>query len=259
VTQRLRFATFNIRHGVGMDGVLDLERVAAVLEEIAADVLCLQEVDRNWGRRSGHVDQAGWLAERLGMFHVFAPNIEADPVEPASERRQYGMATLTVFPIRSTVRTLLDRPLGGEQRGLLEVGIVVGRVPMRVLNTHLEFASHAERVVQAAAIRDAVRSGPAPVVLLGDLNAEPASEEIGLVTQDLVDAWRVAGSGDGFTFDAVAPFMRIDYVLVSTEITVASAAVMPTDASDHLPVVVDVALPLPQHPGVSSGHDRHDL
>jgi hypothetical protein len=53
--------------------------------------------------------------------------------------------------------------------------------------------------------------------------------------------------------------MRIDYVLVSTEITVASAAVMPTDASDHLPVVVDVAMPLPQHPGVSSGHDRHDL
>jgi endonuclease/exonuclease/phosphatase family metal-dependent hydrolase len=242
MTQRLRFATFNIRHGVGMDGVLDLERVAAVLEEIAADVLCLQEVDRNWGKRSGHVDQAGWLAERLGMHHVFAPNVEADPVEPATERRQYGMATLSVYPIRSTVRTLLDRPLGGEQRGLLEVGIVVGGVPTRVLNTHLEFASPVERVVQAATIRDAVRSGPDPVVLLGDLNAQPESEEIGLVTQDLVDAWRVAGSGDGCTFDAAAPFMRIDYVLVSTEITVTSAAVVPTDASDHLPVVVDLTL-----------------
>jgi len=67
VAREFRLATFNIRHGVGADGVLDLERVAAVIEQASADVVCLQEVDRNWGARSGFQDQTAWLAGRLGV------------------------------------------------------------------------------------------------------------------------------------------------------------------------------------------------
>lgn len=242
MTTTLRLATFNIHHGVGADGILDLERVAAAIEQAGAQVACLQEVDRHLGRRSGYLDQAGWLAQRLGMDHAFGAVIDADPSGPGAARRQYGMATLTAFPIQDSLRTLFDPPMAGEQRGLLDIRLDVGGIQLRVLNTHLEVGSHVERLAQVATIRGVVRNGPQPVVLLGDFNAEPTSTEIGLVTQDVVDAWAVAGTGDGLTFDATTPYARIDYVLVSPGVAVASASVVATEASDHRPVVVDVVI-----------------
>ena len=43
----LRVATWNIKHGLGMDGQLDLERIAATIETFDADIVALQEVDEN--------------------------------------------------------------------------------------------------------------------------------------------------------------------------------------------------------------------
>jgi endonuclease/exonuclease/phosphatase family metal-dependent hydrolase len=242
VARALRLATFNIHHGVGADGLLDLERVASVIEQSGAEVVCLQEVDRQWGARSGYVDQPAWLAGRLGMHAAYGANVDLDPPAPGTARRQYGMATLSVFPVRNSAHTLLVRPLGGEQRGLLEVGVDVGDRLLRVLNTHLEYAFQVERLEQAATIADAVRTGSAPVVLLGDLNAGASSPEVARLRDVLSDAWAMGGVGDGFTFDAVSPHVRIDYVLVGDGVTVRSARVVPTHASDHRPLVVDAVV-----------------
>ncbi|HEX6578327.1 MAG TPA: endonuclease/exonuclease/phosphatase family protein [Jiangellaceae bacterium] len=242
MARALRLATFNIHHGVGADGLLDLERVASAIEETGAEVVGLQEVDRNWGARSGYVDQPAWLADRLGMHAVYGANVDLDPPAPGMPRRQYGMATLSALPVRSNGHTLLVRPLGGEQRGLLQVGIDIRDHGLRVLNTHLEYGFQVERLEQTATITDAVRNGPAPVVLLGDLNAGPSSPEVARLREVLSDAWAMAGVGAGFTFDAVSPHVRIDYVLVGDGVTVRSARVAPTYASDHRPVVVDAVL-----------------
>lgn len=59
----------------------------------------------------------------------------------------------------------------------------------------------------------------------------------------LVDAWVEAGVGDGYTFSAAKPQARIDYVLHSDDVVARTAAVLSTDASDHLPVVADLELP----------------
>jgi endonuclease/exonuclease/phosphatase (EEP) superfamily protein YafD len=48
----LRVLTYNIHHGVGEDGVLDLERIARVIADSGADVIGLQEVDRHWSART---------------------------------------------------------------------------------------------------------------------------------------------------------------------------------------------------------------
>lgn len=81
------------------------------------------------------------------------------------------------------------------------------------------------------------------MVILGDLNARPEAPEIVALTDDLVDAWAAAGTGPGYTFDASTPHARIDYVLSSDDVVTHMAAVVTTDASDHFPVVVDLALP----------------
>jgi endonuclease/exonuclease/phosphatase family metal-dependent hydrolase len=239
----LRVATYNIHHGVGIDGLLDLERTARQIEQSAVDVVGLQEVDRHWSERSDFVDQATWLAERLGMHVVYGANLDRDPLTPEAERRQYGTAILSRHTIRSWTNTLLPRPEGGEQRGLLEALIRVRGLDVRVFNTHLQHDSQVERLAQVAQIRSIVGQANQSVVLLGDLNATPETPEIAAITQDLVDAWLTAGVGPGYTFDAESPHARIDYVLTSEGIVARTAAVVATDASDHLPVVSDLALP----------------
>jgi endonuclease/exonuclease/phosphatase family metal-dependent hydrolase len=239
----LRVATFNIQHGVGLDNVLDLERVAATVESTGAEVVGLQEVDVHFAARSNLVDQANWLADRLGMYVVFGANLDLAPLTAGAPRRQYGTAILSEHRITEWTNTLLPRPEGGEQRGLLEARLRVRGLPVRVFNTHLQHNSQVERLAQIAAIRDVLAGVEESVVVLGDLNATPDSPEIAGLTEDLVDAWVTAGVGDGYTYDAATPHARIDYVMSSGDVVARTAAVVTTDAADHLPVLVDLGLP----------------
>ena len=241
--RRLRAASFNIRHGVGLDGLLDLQRIADVIRDAQPDVIGLQEVDRHFGERSDFVDQARWLADELGLHVVFGANLDLEPLTPGAPRRQYGTAILSRYRIREWRNTLLPRPEGGEQRGLLEAVVSVRGVRVRAFTTHLQHNSQIERLAQVDAVRQIVARSRESVVLVGDLNATPESPEVAAITDDLADAWARAGVGDGFTYDAATPHARIDYVLTSPDVVARTAAVVTTDASDHLPVVADLVLP----------------
>jgi endonuclease/exonuclease/phosphatase family metal-dependent hydrolase len=240
--QPLRAASYNIRHGVGIDNVLDLGRTARIIDDIGPDVIGLQEVDRRFGPRSNFVDQATWLAERLGLHAVFGVNLDFDPLDPGAPRRQFGNATLSRHEIKEWRNTLLPRPEGGEQRGLLEAVLEVRGRRVRVFNTHLQRNSRVERLAQVERIRAVLAESREPIVLLGDINARPGSPELAALTEDLVDAWVTAGEGDGFTLDSATPHARVDYVLGSEDVVAKAAAVIASDASDHLPVVADLAV-----------------
>jgi endonuclease/exonuclease/phosphatase family metal-dependent hydrolase len=239
----VRALTFNIRHGVGLDGVHDLERVAGVIEGAAADLAALQEVDRHLSPRSGYLDQAGWLADRLDMDVAYGPVVDLGPAAsgPDGARRQYGIALLSRVPLREPRNLLLTRPRGGEQRGLLGAVAVVDGRAVRVFCTHLQHRSRAERLAQATQIAESLAGSGGPVVMMGDLNSRPGDREIAPLTGILDDAWRAAGDGPGFTFDAANPHARIDYILTS-ELVARSADVLPTDASDHLAVLAELDL-----------------
>jgi endonuclease/exonuclease/phosphatase family metal-dependent hydrolase len=105
----LRVASYNVHHGAAADCVVDLERIAQVLESLDLAVIGIQEIDRHWSERSNFVDQPGWLAERLGMYHVFAANLDRPPLEPGQPNRQYGTTVLSRFPITSWHNTLLPK------------------------------------------------------------------------------------------------------------------------------------------------------
>ena len=114
----LTVMTYNIHHGAGIDGVLDLERIAVLIEKSGADVIGLQEVDRHWDVRSNWVDQPAWFAQRLKMHYAYAANLDLPPVNPGEPRRQYGTAILSKYPIKDFTNTLLPLYPTGEQRGL---------------------------------------------------------------------------------------------------------------------------------------------
>ena len=237
--RRLRVMTFNIHHGAGTDGVLDLERVARVIRHANPDVVGLQEVDRHWDERSDHVDQPRWLAKRLGYRYAFGANLDEDPARPGEPRRQYGTALLTRFRILSWRNSPLPRFADGEPRGLLQVRTRFGLF----CSTHLQHDNAEERRAQAEAVVRLLseREGAAaePTVVVGDLNAVPDAPELAPLLEAYPDSWEQAGDGDGFTYPAEAPDRRIDYVLADPRTRAVRTRVVSTDASDHLPYVVD--------------------
>jgi glycerophosphoryl diester phosphodiesterase len=241
-------ATYNIHHAAGVDDVLDLERIATEIERGGAAIVGLQEVDRHWSERSEFVDQAQWLADRLDMEVAYGANLDLDPPAPGSPRRQYGTAILSAHPIVYSHNTHLPRPEGGEQRGLLEAAIDVDGVRVRVANTHLQHTSAVERRAQTERIVELLRPVRTPIVLMGDLNAQPGTPELAPLSPRFVDAWPRGGVGDGFTYPAEGPTARIDYVLTTADVDVSAAEVLTSPASDHAQVTADLVLPRARPP-----------
>ena len=70
---RFRLMTYNLHHGEGMDGRVDLERIAEIIRREGADIVALQEVDRGVARTARR-DLSGELAALTGMTCLFSNN-----------------------------------------------------------------------------------------------------------------------------------------------------------------------------------------
>lgn len=234
-TRELRVLTFNIHHAEGGDGRIDVGRIARVIRDARADVVGLQEVDRGV-ERSGRRDLLKEIADLVGLRLVFGKNID-------HQGGEYGNALLTSRPIVSEGNRLLPNATAGEQRGVLQVVLDVDGTPVLVLTTHLDHRrADADRVASADAILGMVQTwGSGPVIAMGDFNDVPGSPTWTRLVTMLTDVWATAGAGDGFTIPVDTPTRRIDWILVRG-LEPVSAAVLKTDASDHLPVSAVVRL-----------------
>ena len=242
--RHLRVATFNIHHGADPHDLLDLERVAAVIESMDLDIVGLQEVDRFWPR-SNFVDQPQWLGRRLRMWTAYGANLVLPPEdgtdETARRDREYGTLVLSKWPILTKSNVLLPKFPDGEQRGLMKTTIVTPVGPVHFANTHLQHNDPAEREVQADAIVALLGPTPRRTILVGDFNAEAGTPEIDVIDTAVDDVWDAVGDGPGHTYDTIDPTVRIDYVWASADVVPRSAHVVTDDplASDHLPVVAE--------------------
>ncbi|MET8893838.1 endonuclease/exonuclease/phosphatase family protein [Streptomyces albogriseolus] len=243
----LRVATYNIHAGAGEDQVFDLDRTAAALRDLRADVIGLQEVDVHWGERSAFADEARALAEKLRMRVFFAPIYDLDPAAGGHERRQYGVAVLSRHPVLhaenheiTRLSTQTPDPVPAPAPGFAEIVIRVKGVRTHVYSTHLDYrADPSIRAAQVADMLDVLADDRGPRILVGDFNAEPSAPELA----PLWDTLRDAAPDAGPTYPAIAPQKRIDLITVSHGITVTGARTHATDASDHRPVVADLSLP----------------
>jgi endonuclease/exonuclease/phosphatase family metal-dependent hydrolase len=238
----LTVMSYNIHHGAGVDGVLDLERIAVLIEKSGADVIGLQEVDRHWSERSNWVDQPAWFAKRLKMHYGYAANLDLPPLNPGEPNRQYGTAILSRYPLKDFTNTLLPKYPTGEQRGLAVATVTVRGAELRFANTHLTHNNNAERLEQAQKMVSLLGTSKTPTLLVGDLNARPDTPEIKTLTTLLTDTWPVVGAGLGYTIPAENPTARIDYLLHSSRLEPTKASVPVSLASDHLPVVASYIL-----------------
>lgn len=235
----VKVMSYNIHHAEGVDMILDLERIANVIEDSGAEIIGLQEVDNHWSERSQLEDQAKWLAERLDMHYTYAANLDLDPVNPGEPRRQYGTAVLSKYPIIQAANYPLTKIGNTEQRGLSETVINVKGHHLNFYNTHLALTA-AERTIQIQEVINIASKTDGPKVIMGDLNARPNSAEMQPLFAHYKDSF--ADQNDAYTIPAENPTSRIDYIFTSNEIETKDAEVLSTIASDHLPIVAEITL-----------------
>ncbi|HTL67297.1 MAG TPA: endonuclease/exonuclease/phosphatase family protein [Lacunisphaera sp.] len=245
-TLSLRVMTYNVHGCHGMDGRVSPRRVARVIAAHEPDLVALQELDLG-RRRSRAEDQAGIIAELVGMHHVFCPTVTRG-------EEHYGHALLSRWPVEVVRRAFLPSVPGGwwgdEPRAALWARLVVGARRINFITTHLGLGLEERRRQMEALTGPAwLEAVPADedVILCGDFNATPGSPAYRLAAMRLRDAQAsLPGHAPLRTFSSLRPFTRIDHVFASGSFVPERVAV-PRDrvtrvASDHLPLVVDYAI-----------------
>jgi len=210
------------------------DRIAAVLGEIGASVVLVQEADKRLGERSGRLS-ADELRRACGLCMV---PVSGDGASHAF----HGNALLVGESVAVERLEPLDLP-SLEPCGaiLAEVSDTDGR-RLRLVGAHLGLRG-ADRRRQVESIRAALErcDTTMPVVVLGDFNEwfSPGGSLASLRA-------RFSSTALGVTFHTSAPVAPLDRIFVSSEIAVRAAGVhrSPTAqrASDHLPVWADLEL-----------------
>ena len=224
----LRVMAYNIKHGRGNDGVVDLERIARVIRRLNPDVVALQEVDLRV-TRSRNIDEAATLGELTGLkHHQFGRFMDF-------QGGQYGMAVISRYPISDI--TNLKLPEGAEPRSSLVVKIEAP-TPFRLANVHF-YRTEQERLAQARTLLDFLKARQdIPCVIAGDFNSQPKSAVL-----ELFSDWNIPSKGDDhLTFSSDKPRVEIDFVLFRprTAFSVREMDVIDEPvASDHRPLTMD--------------------
>ncbi|HEX6872265.1 MAG TPA: endonuclease/exonuclease/phosphatase family protein [Micromonosporaceae bacterium] len=261
----MRVATFNLMNGRSLaDGLVDEARLRDSLASLHADVIGLQEVDRDQPR-SNLLDLTRTAARALGApedGHRFAAAVVGTPgltYRPAEHdwdgtgEPTYGVALVSRWPVRRwQVHRLRPAPvrspvyLPGPRRGMIwlhdEPRVVLAAVieapqgPFTVATTHLSFVP-GWNLRQLLGTLRWLRRFPAPRILLGDLNL-PAGVTVPLVA---AAGWRQLARQA--TYPAPAPQVQLDHVLAHPR--AAFPAGLPAQSlhlavSDHRALLVDL-------------------
>jgi endonuclease/exonuclease/phosphatase family metal-dependent hydrolase len=253
VTGRLRVATWNICGGRTWDRArVDLDLTLATLRRLDADLVALQEVDRDLPR-SGRVDQARVLGEALGMAWRFTPALLGAPGSPDGWRpvepgapdpggAAYGIALLSRLPLGAVEPVRLPRRGDEESRVAQVAEVAVGGRRLTVAGTHLSNVPRSA-IRQLGTLRRRLDRRGGPRLLLGDLNlCRP------LVWVVVLRGWRPLVRGGTFHDrppGALRPRVQLDHVLVAGRDgpRPGRARIVSGPASDHRAVAVELDWP----------------
>lgn len=230
---KIRVLTYNIQHGQGTDGRIDLQRTADVIKRLAPDVAAIQEVDRKTTRANG-VDQAAELAKLTAMHSAFGKAMDYGGGE-------YGESILSRYPLETVKTHDLPFTEGCEPRCVIAACIKIGTTGPEILfaGTHLEHARATQRLCQSSKISPALAVNESEAAILaGDFNDVPDSPVMMVLKRHWSDA--TADQPDP-TWPSDKPRSKIDYVLFRPTAAwrvVEQQVINEPIASDHRPLLV---------------------
>jgi endonuclease/exonuclease/phosphatase family metal-dependent hydrolase len=221
----LTVASYNIHKGVGTDRRRDLARTAAVIAEIGADILALQEADTRFGTRTGLLD-LDRIRRDLGLIAVPLDGV-------GNAHGWHGNLLLVRNALVQEVHQLILPGL--EPRGAMVTDMVMAGQPLRIVNAHLGLFS-GSRAAQAQALIDKITAlDGRPTLLMGDLNEWRGGGDA-LLT--LGRHFQIAEARP--SFPSRYPLLALDRMMLSPhgELLDVSTHDSPLSrrASDHLPI-----------------------
>jgi endonuclease/exonuclease/phosphatase family metal-dependent hydrolase len=229
----VKVASYNIHKCRGVDGITWPNRTVAVIHELGADVVALQEVDRRFGRRGGLLDPAA-IERETGMRLLAQSDVP--------HRLGWRGNALLVRKHPVSYRCSRLKLPGGEPRGALVAELDLGEGKFRVIAAHLGLLRRS-RVDQVAALLKAFHdSPPMPTILLGDLNEWRRRRRSAL--RGLEATFGVAPSI--LSFPSRRPTFPLDRILgwpagLITDLAVHDSR-LARQASDHLPLTAKANL-----------------
>lgn len=242
---RFRIAAYNIHKCRGFDMRIVPSRILAVLQELDADILCLQEV-MNGPSGPPQYDQAGQFQR---AFPSYACAFGSNRIYRGCA---YGNLILSRLPMHSPRNHDLSRPRR-EPRGVLQVTIQPPRGPaIHLFNVHLG-TGHMERRYQARKLMNTEvlqqpgRTGPR--LVLGDFNEWTQ----GLTTRLLSDEFQTFRPRHVAripkTFPGMLPLLTLDHCYYEPPLNLEATHLWRSRkalfASDHLPLIAEFSIALP--------------
>ena len=213
---QLKIMTYNIQQGFDIQGNKDLTGQLKNIQSVAPDVLGLQESDTARAA-NGNVDAVRYFADHLNMYSYYGP---------ATTTGTFGIALLSKYPIQNP-RTFFMYSKG-EQTAAIQAEIVINGKTVEVFVTHL---GNDGPIIQLENLLTQIK-GLDRVVVMGDFNFEPTTDQYALMTGTLSDSWLMRWPG-GKEIPGLEVNERIDYIFVSPQTKVFESEYVPNPASDH--------------------------
>jgi endonuclease/exonuclease/phosphatase family metal-dependent hydrolase len=225
--QTIKVATYNIRKAIGTDRKRNPDRILAVLAEIDADIVALQEADRRFGMKASAIPH-----------HMFLEHSDYVPVQLGDRPQSIGWHGNAILVRRGIeVRHAQMLPLPTlEPRGAILAELSVKGTALRVIGTHLDISGLWRRR-QIRALLSYLDSAAhhLPTVLMGDFNQ---LSNRGALSEFAFHRHRLVNTPP--SFHSSRPVARLDRIIISHDLAVEECAAHQTPlskkASDHLPL-----------------------
>ncbi|OFX19481.1 MAG: hypothetical protein A2033_07940 [Bacteroidetes bacterium GWA2_31_9] len=257
----IKFLSYNVRvfnlydwsHNIPMR-----DSIMHYIDDEKPDILCLQEYFYD---ESHKFQTTEILADSFGLnyFHD-AYTYKANRIH------NFGIATFSRYPIINSGEIRFPET----NNICIFTDIKINKDTVRVFNNHLQSVhfvkidyetidslglkidstqisglmgifkklkkSFVKRAIQADVISENINKSPYPVIVCGDFNDTPVSYTYHTISENLKDAFCENSSGIGSTYIGRIPFLRIDFILHSKEITSSGFKVYNNKFSDHYPI-----------------------
>lgn len=225
--QGLKVASYNVHKCVGIDGHFNPKRIAAVIRELSADIVALQEVDRRFGDRLGLLDLER-IEEETGL----------SPVPITGLRKAHGWHGNMILVRKATITNVEQIILPGlEPRGALvtDVELSQGKT-LRVIGAHFGLL-RSSRHKQAEMLAQFIQNQQQSVVLMGDLNEWRVDNGSPLARYTPKRGTAIVAPP---SFPSRRPLLPLDRIIASDPDALRDVAVhrsvLARVASDHLPI-----------------------
>jgi endonuclease/exonuclease/phosphatase family metal-dependent hydrolase len=233
MTLAIKVATYNIHKCVGLDRRRDPSRILAVLNEVDADIIALQEADMRFGSRESCLP-AAMITEKTPWVPV-PFNIRPGGIG------WHGNAILVRKDAAVHNAYPLKLPML-EPRGAVEAELVIAGQPIRIIGAHLDLSGlWRRRQVRAILSHIDAASRHMPTIIMGDFNQW---SDRGALSEFAFHHHRIIKSPK--SFHSARPVAQLDRIIVSHDIVVegqgAHISTLSQKASDHLPIWANLRL-----------------